>query len=227
MMANRLVKDIIQWDIKSWSTVLGYWDKEIDWDKTKIGLELGSREGGLTLWLALKNVLTICSDLKDSKKIAEPLHKKYEVASKVIYQDIDATDIPYENYFDIIVFKSIIGGIGRNKDSNLQRKVFIEAHRALKKGGKLVFAENLNASLLHQKVRRRFVKWDYWNYPSIKELEYYLKDFFSYELKTTGFLATLGRSEMQKSFLTSVDNLILNKITPNNWKYIAYGIAEK
>ena len=38
------------------------------------------------------------------------------ISSLIIYQDIDATNIPYENYFDIIVFKSIIGGIGRNNN---------------------------------------------------------------------------------------------------------------
>ncbi len=154
IMTKELTKDIIQWDIKSWSKALGYWDSNIDWSKVQNGLELGGRQGGLSLWLALKGKQTICSDLKDT---AEPLHLRYNVTSLIEYQDIDATNIPYENHFDIKVFKSIIGGIGRNYNYEIQQKVFKEIYKALKPGGKLLFAENLIASSVHQKLRKKFV----------------------------------------------------------------------
>ena len=131
-MTEELTKDIIQWDIKSWSKALDYWDSKIDWNKIQNGLELGGRQGGLSLWLALKGKQTVCSDLKDVQKTAEQLHIRHNVSSLVKYQDIDATDIPYENYFDIIVFKSIIGGIGRNDNYEIQQKVFKEIYKALK-----------------------------------------------------------------------------------------------
>jgi hypothetical protein len=67
-MTKELAKDIIQWDIKSWSKALEYWDNNTDWNNVKNGLELGGREGGLSLWLALKGKETVCSDLKDVKK---------------------------------------------------------------------------------------------------------------------------------------------------------------
>lgn len=73
----------------------------------------------------------------------------------ITYQDIDATQIPYENEFDIIVFKSIIGGIGRNDNKEIQQLVFNQIYKALKPGGQLLFAENLSASPLH----RFFSKW--------------------------------------------------------------------
>ncbi|HNS41841.1 MAG TPA: methyltransferase domain-containing protein, partial [Taishania sp.] len=142
-MKRELAKDIIQWDIKSWSKALRYWESQIDWGKIKNGLELGGREGGLSLWLALKEKDVVCSDLKDVQKSAEKLHIRHNVTSRIIYQDIDATNIPYENYFDIIVFKSIIGGIGRNDKHENQQQVFKEIYKALKPGGKLLFAENL------------------------------------------------------------------------------------
>ena len=145
-MTNELTKDIIQWDIKSWSKALAYWDCNIDWKNIQNGLELGGRQGGLSLWLALKGIDIICSDLRDVKNTAEKVHLQYNVSSHIKYHDIDATNIPYENYFDIIVFKSIIGGIGRNNNYEIQQRVFKEIYKALKPRGKLLFAENLIAS---------------------------------------------------------------------------------
>ena len=177
-MTEELKKDIIQWDINSWSKALAYWEKSTDWSTVYNGLELGGRQGGLSLWLALKGKQTICSDLKDVKNTAEKLHLKYNVSSLVQYQDIDATNIPYENHFDIVVFKSIIGGIGSNDNYEAQQKTFNQIYKALKPGGKLLFAENLIASPLHQKLRKKFVNWgSTWRYVSINEIKECLKDF--------------------------------------------------
>jgi len=227
-MTKELMKDIIQWDIKSWSRALSYWDSKIDWDKIKNGLELGANKGGLSLWLALKGKTTVCSDLKEVKNTAEQLHLRYKVTSLIKYQDIDATNIPYENYFDIIVFKSIIGGIGRNDNFEIQQKVFKEIYKALKPGGKLLFAENLIASPFHQLLRKKFVKWgSSWRYVSMNEMKEFLKDFTNCDIKTTGVLGTFGRNEIQRYVLAIIDELILNKVCPDSWKYICYGIAEK
>jgi SAM-dependent methyltransferase len=227
-MEKALVKDIIQWDIKSWSNILNYWDKHIDWNKIDTGLELGSREGGLSLWLALKNKKVICSDLENVEKTAKQLHIRYNVTSLIQYQDLDATHIPYENYFDIVVFKSIIGGIGRNNNIENQQKVFNQIYKALKPGGKLLFAENLVGSPLHKILRKHFVKWgNSWRYVSINEMNLFLKDFSNYQIHTNGVLAAFGRSEMQRNCLSLVDKALLNHICPKSWKYICYGIAEK
>lgn len=227
-MTKKLITDIIQWDIKSWSKALTYWENKIDWNSTQDVLELGGREGGLSLWLALKGKTTVCSDLENVKTTAEPLHIKYGVNKFVKYENIDATNIPYKNHFDIIVFKSIIGGIGRNNNYEIQQKVFREIYKALKPGGKLLFAENLLASNFHQKLRKKFVNWgDSWRYISIEELKEFIKDFSSYDFKTTGVTAAFGRNEWQRGLLATIDTLILNKVCPDSWKYIIYGIAEK
>ena len=227
-ITKEIIKDIIQWDVKSWSKILTYWDRNIEWDQVENALELGGREGGLSLWLALKGKTTICSDLKDVKITAEKLHKRHNVSDLIHYQDIDATDIPYENHFDIVVFKSIIGGIGRNDNYEIQQKVFKEIHKALKPGGKLLFAENLIASSFHQRLRKRFISWgNSWRYVSVKEMQEFLGDFSSFEIKTTGILGTFGRNERQRNFLSTIDALMLNKVCPQNWKYIGFGVAVK
>jgi SAM-dependent methyltransferase len=227
-MRSKLTKDILQWDIRSWEKVIKYWNNNVDWNNIQNGLELGARKGGLSLWLALKRKAIICSDLKDVRILSEPLHIQYNVTDFIRYQVIDATNIPYENHFDIIIFKSIVGEIGRNDNYNGQYKVFKEIYKALKPGGKLLFAENLVASPFHQRLRKIFISWaNSWRYVSIEEMKDFLKDFSFYEIKTTGVIGTFGRNENQRWLLSIIDELILNKVCPERWKYISFGIAEK
>jgi SAM-dependent methyltransferase len=191
-----LVKDIIQWDVASWSKILKYWDTCISWGNVHACLELGGRQGGLALWLALKGKTTVCSDLFNPREIAKPLHERYNVTECITYQGIDATNIPYENHFDIIVFKSIIGGIGRNGNIDIQKKVMNEIYKALKPGGKLLLAENLIGSQLHQFLRHNFIKWGKsWRYISLSELEQFFSPFKNYTSEVTGLLSAFGKQK--------------------------------
>ena len=227
-MEKELLKDIMQWDIKSWSRALSYWESNVDWDNIKNGLELGGHSGGLSLWLTLKGKKIVCSDLNDIRKTSEKLHKRYNICSTVQYQDIDATNIPYENHFDIIIFKSILGGIGRDDYAERQQKVINEIYKALKPGGKLLFAENLIASPFHQRMRKKYLNWgSYWRYVSITEMKGFLKAYSSFDMHTTGVLGSFGRTENQRKLLSTIDQIVLNKVCPDKWNYIAYGIAEK
>jgi 2-polyprenyl-3-methyl-5-hydroxy-6-metoxy-1,4-benzoquinol methylase len=227
-MTNNQVQDIIQWDVKSWSRALLYWNSKIEPKKNQVGLELGGREGGLSLWLALNGVSTVCSDLTAVESTASQLHEKHNIKSLIEYENIDATAIPYENHFDIIVFKSIIGGIGSNDSISKQELVFNQIYKALKPGGKLFFAENLKAGSLHQYFRKKYTNWgSSWRYVTMREMNHFLRDFSKKEILSTGVLATFGRNEKQRNFFASVDNYFLNFICPKNWKYICYGYAQK
>jgi SAM-dependent methyltransferase len=146
---------------------------------------------------------------------------------RIVYQDIDATNIPYTDHFDIIIFKSIVGGIGRKDNKKAQQEIFKQAFKALKPGGKLLFAENLKASWFHR-FFRKFTNWSgYWRYITLRETKEFLEDFSEVEMRTTGFLGTFGRSEKQKDFLAGIDSSVMNRITPGAWKYIVYGVAVK
>jgi 2-polyprenyl-3-methyl-5-hydroxy-6-metoxy-1,4-benzoquinol methylase len=227
-MDRKLKNDIIQWDVKTWSLALNFWEQNVVFFKGMKALELGGREGGLSLWLAQKEVVVVCSDLKDVEQTAKPLHDKHQITNKITYQDISALDIPYENHFDVIVFKSIIGGIGAPDKIERQIEVFKQIHKALKPGGKLLFAENMLASKFHLAMRKKYVKWgNNWRYIELKELEIFLDQFSKKEIKTTGFLATFGRSNTQRNFLSYVDTVFFNWWLPKSTKYIAFGIAQK
>lgn len=222
------MNDIIQWDVATWSRALEFWEEHVDWSKVHHCLELGGRQGGLSLWLAQKNKQVICSDLHDASKTALPLHQKYGVTEHITYEDIDATAIPYENTFDLIVFKSIIGGIAAVNGIQSQQQVFDQIRKALKPGGVLIFAENTIASPIHQFARKKFNQWgSYWRYISINETKTFLSAYSSYELAATGFVATFGRSEKQRRMLATLDNCCFNILLPESWKYTVYGIARK
>ena len=56
---DEMIRDILQWDVKSWSKALHYWDNRVNWDTVENALELGAKKGGLSLWLAQKGVQTV------------------------------------------------------------------------------------------------------------------------------------------------------------------------
>lgn len=220
-------QDILQWDTKTWGRALDFWMKSVEIQQNASSLELGGREGGLSLWLALQGAQVICSDLEDVESTASPLHHKYGLTGRIQYEQIDATKIPYENKFDIVVFKSILGGVGHHDQIEKQFKAFSSIHRALKPGGILLFAENLIASPLHTLLRRKFIPWSaHWRYISISELKEFTSEFSEVSIKTSGILATFGRTNPQRNFLASLDRSI-EAFLPVSWRYMAYGVAKK
>jgi len=225
---NKVIKDIIEWDIINWYRAIDFWERHIDFDKKKLHcLELGGRRGGLSLWLALKGNQVICSEIQYPERTAKPLHNKYPVKGYIDYEEIDATNIEYKNHFDIIVFKSILGGISRNNNDHLKYQTIDEIYDALKPGGYLLFAENLYSSKLHHFFRKTFTKWgSSWNYLKYDELDFLFRKYCEKEYYFTGFLGAFGRTESMRFVFGKIDKM-LNIILPHRWKYIVIGIAQK
>jgi len=227
-MDSSLIEDIVEWDIKNWSKALKYWSKNSNVAAGNLHcLELGGRRGGPSLWLASQGNIVICSDLESPEEHAKPLHQKHKCDENVTYKSINATNIPYENYFDIVIFKSIIGGISGFEKDELKKKTIDEIYKSLKPGGKLLFAENLESSALHKTLRKKFVRWgDRWNYLRYAEIKYVFSSFEKNNFETAGFFGAFGRSEKQRKFLSFFDDFFKIFI-PKSKRYIVYGIAEK
>lgn len=227
-MNENIIADIIEWDIGSWKKTIFYWETKLNLrEKEYSCLELGSRRGGLSLWLSTLGNKVICSDLESPEDLAIGLHKKYNCEERISYQSIDATNIPYTNQFDIVIFKSILGGISRNGKNELKKKAIDEIYSCLKPGGKLLFAENLEASVFHRLMRKFFVKWGaYWNYLKYEEIDELFQPFTKVKYETAGYFAAFGRSERQRSLLCKIDNFF-HRLIPSKNKYIVLGIAEK
>lgn len=223
------LQDIIEWDVKNWSPSLDFWLKKSSLNlRNGNGLELGSRNGGLSLWLAMHGCSVVCSDLDGPTEKAKNLHQSYGISHLVEYKNINATEIPYEDHsFDVVAFKSILGGVGSFDNKEAQIRAIKEIHRVLKPGGELFFAENLVASPLHKALRRKFVTWgDRWRYPSIEEFNEFLQEFSQVHSISSGFIASFGRNESQRNVLASVDQ-VFHRFVPDNWKYIMIGVAKK
>jgi SAM-dependent methyltransferase len=227
-MKYEILKDIINWDIINWSKALMYWDKNFTFNKNNyVALEVGAREGGLSLWLAMKGCKVICTDLESPEKKASEIHKKYTCSSLISYEALDATNIKYNNHFDIITFKSILGGIGRNDTINLKQQAINEMYQALKPDGVLFFSENIEGSMIHRVLRKRFSEWgNYWNYLKYEDVNPLLSAFKQVDYITVGFFGTFGRNEKQRSILGKIDS-VFEKIIPKSKRYIVIGIAKK
>lgn len=228
-MNNELLADIFEWDIENWSRAGEFWKQ--NFTKNLVNgkvLEIGSRHGGLSLWLALQGANVICSDLDGPSDIAREKHRRYGVSDLIFYEKINALEIPYQNEFDLVIFKSVLGGIGRNNHTENIKTAMENMFQALKPGGELLFVENLKGSPIHQFFRRKFVKWGKsWNYLSIDQLLAFSSMFSSVEYQTVGFLGAFGPNEKWRSFFGKLDKLFFDKITPENWHYIFMGVARK
>ena len=220
--------NIIGWDIKNWAPALDFWASRTTVNRGGLQcLELGANLGGLSLWLALQGNRVICSDLESPQMRAGPLHKKYGCENTIEYQSIDALNIDYRDKFDLVVFKSLLGGVARGGQNDLKKKVIDEIYRSLKPGGKLLFAENLKATALHSMVRKRFTTWGgEWNYLKYDEIPDVFGIFERTEYDTRGFFGTFGPTENSRRLLGSIDS-ILRKAIPRSKRYIVYGVAQK
>jgi len=220
------LRKYVEWDVRNWAIALDFWLANSAKQLSECSvLEIGTNYGGLSLWLASRGAKVVCSDVQGVRKEAVELHKTSGRAHAIEYKTIDALDIPYEEEFDIVVFKSVIGVLN---DKDLQQKAVGEMHKALRKGGELFFAENLAASPLHIFFRRKMVDWGMpWRYVTIEEMNEFLAPFSEKKLRPIGFAGTFGRSESQRSLLALGDKLIFEHIVPERWKYIVAGVARK
>lgn len=226
-MNKQLLRDITHRDTSLWSKIFAFWKAKTNWAIVTTCLEIGAHEGGLSLWLALYGKQVICSNATISKN-AQLLHAKYNVTNKIEYEDIAVTGIPYEDYFDIIIFKSVLGNPAVNNSYAFQEQVIKEVYKALKPGGKLLFAEQLRASLLHTVLSNLFrQQTSKGRYLSLQEIKALMQKFSTLQVETTGFVTQLGKNKLQQNILAFADEKLFNKIVPKNWRYMAYGIAEK
>jgi ubiquinone/menaquinone biosynthesis C-methylase UbiE len=223
------LNDIIEWDIENWSRILPFWkNHSVHLSKqTGSGLDIGARRGGLSLFLALNGINTICTDLTNPKEAAKKIHSKYNLAAKIEYKSADVLNLDFaDETFDIVVFKSVLGFLLTLEN---QQIAINEIYRTLKKGGELLFAENLSGSIFHKLGRKAFVRWsDEWRYVEYDDIIKMINKsgFKNLQLSATGFFGAFGRTEKQRKMLGKIDGW-LEKLIPERQKYIQFGVAHK
>lgn len=218
-----------QWDTENWSQSLDLWKPHLENNGKKKCLEIGGKIGSLSLLVSDYGYEVICSDLANPKEIAQKFHSQNALHPELIhYEGINGLHIPYIEEFDIIIFKSVLGGIGRNGDLEKSKQVVKELHKALKPGGKILFAENLKGCWIHQLARRGFRNWgSSWYYFKQKELVDLFADFSKLEYKTYGLTGLFASYKSDINEKLAIFDKTVDSIIPKNWKYILYGVATK
>jgi len=187
-------------------------------------LELGGKNASLSLWAAEKGGLVTCSDIvgfenQYSQKV-NPIEK-----GSIRYEIIDALDIGLKETYDFILFKSMLGGIGRVGSEKLQMDVMRQVHKSLKKGGEVLFIENMRGVFIHQMYRKRYgATRNNWCYPSFSEFIKMSNIFSKVKCETFGVLGSSGNLLIKER--TAFD-LKFEKIFPKSWRYIYAGIYQK
>ncbi len=215
-----------EWDVHHWSKALPLWEEALEGKSYSTALELGSRNGGLSLWLGMNYPMNIiCSDLHSSETSAAQLHNKHEMQGTISYAAIDLMKIKLEdNSVDVVVFKSVLGALSTYENQSIAMK---EIFRVLKPGGVLLFAENLQSTLIHKTARKLFVKWaKHWRYLHINEMKDFMTRYSQFKIRTAGFSSILLPNAIKQLGL-KVDDYLDDKNLFSGMKYIAYGYGIK
>ncbi|MDR2108543.1 MAG: class I SAM-dependent methyltransferase [Coriobacteriales bacterium] len=231
------LREYLQWDIATWKQALAHWDNILSQycsfaeghetsDARRLkALDLGARDGGLSLYLAQKDVDVICSDIAGPSDSARELHVRRGVSERISYAKVDATDMPFDDdQFDIVILKSLFAVIGVGNNPEAIRTAIREIHRVLRPKGMMLFAENVAGTALHMKARKLFVPWgrDCY-YSTLAELEEMLDIFADSQVQTYGFLSCAKKDF--KPF-AALDQLICRS-PKSPYHYMAFGHATK
>jgi SAM-dependent methyltransferase len=223
------ISDIIRWDVATWKYGLRFWCQKAGPLRDKVGLEIGGRDGGLSLFLALNGCRVVCSDLHGPTAHAKELHRGYGVSGLVSYECVDVRRIPFpDEHFDVVIVKSVLGALGSDGGGlTAQCEALSEIRRVLKSGGRFLFAENMRGSSMHVFLRKRLVPWGRdWHYFTVTQIADLLSGFTAVDLSFRGFAATLGRREWQRSLLHNLDRVLV-PLLPITLRYVVFGSGLK
>ena len=218
---------IVEWDIETWKRAFEFWENSVDWTHVEYALEIGARNGGPSLWLAEKGIEVDCTDRKEIFSTAQPRFLDGGGIGQVNFFNLDVMELDEFEKYDLIVSKSVLGGLGGFGKPEKISEALNRISKALKPGGYFLFAENLVSSPIHQYLRKKTQRWwAEWHYLKVEEMEQLCSIFSEHQLFTTGFFATLGRNEQQRKALGKLDDMI-QPFIPRSWNYLGYGWARK
>ena len=192
---NRLVRLAFGWNYKSWSHAFKVSNFQLPNRLDRI-LEIGaSRHSMVSLifdGLASEIVISYYSDeqRRGVEQYLASVRQKYHLKSKYVLEQIDATSV--EGSFDIVIMKSVLGGLFRQNNSTISDATgFIGSlvSRAVKPKGLLISIDN-GKSILERTLSRFGARKNQWRFfrkseltGAIRQTEFGLISSFSFETR--------------------------------------------
>ena len=231
-LRKQVNSDIIGWDVINWSNALYFWEKTSHHNlSNSYALELGAGfSGGLSLWLTLKGSRVVCSTKGSILASVIACHRKYQLQDKIEYEDVDILNMAYNEKFELIMLKSVLGGLNGSPKLEKQHQAIAQIYKSLKPGGEFLFAENIVSTPLHMYLRNRYGSGGKhsWQYFSANEMLRIISHRFpDCQFITKGFIACFGRNENQRKWLGIIDQLFFSHVIPERFRYIIIGVARK
>lgn len=190
-------------------------------------LEIGGGMGGLSMYFGMRGCNVICSDINSNYvSLAKKFHKVHEFSGQIRYETVDILNNNLRSEsFDAISFKSFLGAITYDK----QGYVISEIQRILKRGGLLIFCENLKGSSLSALYRRLFIPWhNKWYYLTVNQTYQYMSVFSECKINSFWFFAPFFARISRKlgRIGITLDKLLFIYLK-NEYRYIMGGYAIK
>tara|TARA_B110000908_G_C10163016_1_gene406998 strand:- start:105 stop:821 length:717 start_codon:yes stop_codon:yes gene_type:complete len=172
---NRFVRLAFGWSYKSWSHAFKESNFQLP-NKVDRILEIGASERSMVSLifdgLASEIVISYYSDeqKRGVEQYLASVRQKYHLKSKYVLEQIDATSV--EGSFDIVIMKSVLGGLFRQNNSTISDATgFIGSlvSRAVKPKGLLISIDN-GKSILERTLSRFGARKNQWRFFSKSEL---------------------------------------------------------
>ena len=192
---NRLVRLAFGWNYKSWSHAFKVSNFQLPNRLDRI-LEIGASKHSMVSLifdgLASEIVISYYSDEQRGgiEQYLASVRQKYHLKSKYVLEQIDATTV--EGSFDIVIMKSVLGGLFRQNSSTISDATsFIGSlvSRVVKPEGLLISIDN-GKSILERTVSRFGARKNQWRFfrkseltGAIRQTEFGLISSFSFETR--------------------------------------------
>jgi ubiquinone/menaquinone biosynthesis C-methylase UbiE len=194
-------------------------------------LEAGAHEGGLSLFAVEAGGRAVCSDRQHAYSAAQTvLHRAWDVHPQHVTADV--CDLPFRsNSVDIVMLKSVLGGIIATGGALAAQSSFLSIHRVLRSGGAIVILEQLEGDPLSRRIRRTLFPHRHWHYFTPPELLALLSSFRVQTVRHETVLSHLteGRVGSAHVFVRGAlwADRFLEYVIPTRWTHLIGIVAVK